>query len=76
MAGFAENGGMFDYGVDLLRKTVSSVVAEEEGLADLPIVTGMEFGRTDPMFVLPYGVLAQLDCGKQEFSILESAVVD
>jgi len=29
-----------------------------------------------PMFVLPYGVLAQIDCDNRRFEILENAVVD
>jgi muramoyltetrapeptide carboxypeptidase LdcA involved in peptidoglycan recycling len=40
------------------------------------LVTGMDFGHTDPMFVLPYGVMAQIDCDNRQFEILESAVVD
>ena len=52
------------------------VVAGEEGLTDLPIVTRMDFGHTDPMFVLPYGVQAEIDCDRQQFTILEGAVVD
>ena len=55
---------------------ILQVVAEEEGLSGLPIVTRMDFGHTDPMFVLPYGVLAQIDCDNQQFAILENAVVD
>ncbi|HXQ33632.1 MAG TPA: S66 peptidase family protein [Anaerolineales bacterium] len=53
-----------------------SVVTDEEGLADLPIITHMDFGHTDPMFVLPYGVKAEINCEAQQFSILENAVVD
>jgi muramoyltetrapeptide carboxypeptidase LdcA involved in peptidoglycan recycling len=52
------------------------VVAEEEGLTELPIITRMDFGHTDPMMVLPYGVQAEIDCDTQTFAILESAVVD
>jgi len=52
------------------------VVAEEEGLPDLPVVTGMDFGHTDPTFILPYGVRAQIDCEQRHFSILENAVTD
>jgi len=52
------------------------VVAEEEGLVDLPIITNMDFGHTDPMFVLPYGIQAEIDCDSQQFTILENAVVD
>ena len=62
----AENFGAYDRAlVDVVR---------EFGRPDLPIVTRMEFGHTDPMFVLPFGVRARLDCERREFSILESAV--
>ena len=50
------------------------VVRDEEGLTNLPIVSGMDFGHTDPVFTLPYGVLAELNCTAQTFTILESAV--
>ena len=53
-----------------------NVISEEEGLADLPIITHMDFGHTDPMFVLPYGVKAEINCQAQQFHILENAVVD
>jgi muramoyltetrapeptide carboxypeptidase LdcA involved in peptidoglycan recycling len=52
------------------------VVTEEAGLSDLPIITHMDFGHTDPMFVLPYGVQAEINCDAQQFAIVESAVVD
>lgn len=55
---------------DVLRQ----VVSEEEGLSELPIITRMDFGHTDPMFVLPYGVRAEIDCDKQQFAIVESGV--
>jgi muramoyltetrapeptide carboxypeptidase LdcA involved in peptidoglycan recycling len=57
-------------------EAILQVVAEEEGLTDLPVVTHMDFGHTDPMFVLPYGVQAQIDCEAQRFAIEESAVTD
>jgi len=34
----------------------------------------MDFGHTDPFFVLPYGRRAEIDCDEQRFSIEESAV--
>ncbi|HTR77716.1 MAG TPA: S66 peptidase family protein [Gemmatimonadaceae bacterium] len=55
---------------------IMQVVVKEEGLSTLPVVTNMDFGHTDPMFVLPYGVKAQIDCDNLSFTILESAVVD
>jgi len=30
--------------------------------------------HTDPMFIIPYGVKAEIDCINQTFSILENAV--
>lgn len=52
---------------------VLGVVRDEFGLAT-PIVAGMDFGHTDPFFVLPYGVNAEIDAETQRFSILEPAV--
>ena len=61
---------------DSYDRIVLEVVAEELGLVELPIITGMDFGHTDPVFVLPYGVLAEVDCERHRFSILEGAVTD
>jgi len=55
---------------DILMKTIR----EEEGLVDLPIITGMDFGHTCPTFTLPYGIRAEIDCEGQTFSVLENAV--
>lgn len=57
-------------------QVILQVVAEEEGLTELPIITGMDFGHTDPMFVLPYGAEAEIDCEQQRFAILDGAVED
>jgi muramoyltetrapeptide carboxypeptidase LdcA involved in peptidoglycan recycling len=53
---------------------VLAVVRDELDLA-IPIVAGMDFGHTDPFFVLPYGVHAEIDCDEQRVSLVESAVV-
>lgn len=57
-------------------QAILQVVRDEEGLTDLPIITHMDFGHTSPMFVLPYGVQAEIDCENKRFSIIENAVVD
>ncbi|HZJ23071.1 MAG TPA: S66 peptidase family protein [Anaerolineales bacterium] len=57
-------------------EVIFQVVTEEEGLSDLPIITNMDFGHTDPVFVLPYGVQAEIDCEAQQFRIVENAVID
>ena len=55
---------------DALCKTVR----EEYGLNDMPIVTNMDFGHTDPMFVLPIGMKVRINSTKQEIAIDEAAV--
>ncbi len=57
-------------------RVLRQVVAEEEGLVDLPLISQMDFGHTDPMFVLPYGVQAEIDCDQRQFTILENAVTE
>jgi len=57
-------------------KAILQVVHEEEGLTNLPIITNMDFGHTSPMFVIPYGVQAEIDCDHQRFSIIENAVIE
>jgi muramoyltetrapeptide carboxypeptidase LdcA involved in peptidoglycan recycling len=54
---------------------IQQVVRDEQGLDQLPIVTNMDFGHTDPMMTLPYGALTQIDCLNQQVQILESSVV-
>ncbi len=55
---------------DALCKTVR----EEYGLNDMPIVTNMDFGHTDPMFVIPIGMKVRINSTKQEIAIDEAAV--
>lgn len=57
-------------------RAILQVVNEEQGLTDLPVVTNMDFGHTAPLFVLPYGVQAEIDCETKCFSLLENAVTD
>ena len=60
---------------DAYDEALFQVVTREEGLTTLPIVARMDFGHTDPMFVLPYGVETEIDCDNQRFAIWEAAVV-
>jgi len=57
-------------------QAILEVVTQEQGLGELPVITRMDFGHTDPMFVMPYGVLAEINCEDRQFSIVESAVSD
>lgn len=63
-------------GVNDLRqydRATQEVVRDEFAQPDLPILAQMDFGHTDPMCVLPYGALAEIDCDTLSFSILEPA---
>jgi len=61
---------------DAYDRAIGQVIDEEEGLRDLPVITRMDFGHTDPMFVLPYGVQAEIDCDAQVLTIIENGVED
>lgn len=73
---FGRPGGQVDPSkFDEYDNALIEVVRDEQGLDELPIISGMDFGHTDPIMTLPYGVLAEIDCSRQEFQIVESAVV-
>jgi muramoyltetrapeptide carboxypeptidase LdcA involved in peptidoglycan recycling len=55
-------------------EAILRVVRDEEGLADLPVVSGMDFGHTDPFLTLPLGIRAEVDCDAREIRIVEAAV--
>lgn len=49
-------------------------VLAEEGFTDLPVISGLDFGHTQSMLVLPYGVLSEIDADAGSLSILEAGV--
>jgi muramoyltetrapeptide carboxypeptidase LdcA involved in peptidoglycan recycling len=55
--------------------TLVDTISGEAGYTELPIITNMDFGHTDPMMTLPYGMEAEIDCDNRVFSILESGVL-
>lgn len=57
------------------KEIILKIVREELGLKDLPIMINMNFGHTAPIMTIPYGALAEIDCDKNKFSILESGVL-
>ena len=50
-------------------------VAGEFGRADLTIVAELDFGHTDPQWVIPLGVTAEVDHVAKTFRLVESAVL-
>ena len=61
---------------DDYAKKIVQVVSLEYKLKDLPIMYGLNFGHTSPIFILPYEVLAILDIDNLKFKILEGGVKD
>ena len=50
---------------------IQQVIAEEFGRPDLPIVANLPFGHTDPQWVLPLGVRAELDLDGRTLRLIE-----
>ena len=57
-----------EYKVEILK------VMKEYDLEHLPILYNLNFGHTEPTCILPYGAVAEIDCERKTFSILESGV--
>lgn len=51
------------------KKEYLKVIRDEAERDDLPIMYNMNFGHTAPMFILPYGVEAEIDCTNNKFRI-------
>ena len=68
-AGINDENGDFET-FDNIVKTVLA----EYGLSNLPVITQMDFGHTDPMFVIPYGAIAEIDPINQTFIIKDNGV--
>lgn len=56
------------------KEVFKQVIAREAGRQDLPILYNMNFGHASPICTLPYGTLAEIDCEKTTFTLLEPSV--
>ncbi len=70
--GKTHNCGDFEPYANTIRKVVSG----KYGAVKLPIISGLNFGHTSPICVLPYGALAEIDADELRFEILENGVTD
>jgi muramoyltetrapeptide carboxypeptidase LdcA involved in peptidoglycan recycling len=63
-----------DYSTDQrqeLDAAIKEIVGVEFERPDLPVMTNMDFGHTDPQIVLPLGVKAELDCESRTLRLIE-----
>ena len=58
---------------EALEAAVRASLAQA-GLRDLPVLSGLDFGHTQPMLTLPYGVEARIDCASATLTIVEAGV--
>jgi len=68
-----------DYSDDEKRKldeNIFKIVRQEFKRPDLPIVTNMDFGHTDPQWIMPLGIRAKIDCNKKVFMLVEKVFED
>ena len=54
------------------KAVIKEVVAYEEKLTHLPIFYNVNFGHAKPIGIIPYGIMAELDCDKKTITFLES----
>lgn len=54
-----------------LEQKIITIIRDEFGQAELPIIANMDFGHTDPQIVLPLGARAQIDCENNKFGLIE-----
>ncbi len=55
--------------------TLCYVYSLKSGLTSLPVITRMDFGHTDPKFILPIGVVAEVDCDLRQIRLIDSATI-
>lgn len=58
------------------NRILLQIVRDENQLIELPIITEMDFGHTSPTFTIPFGLIAEINCEKKIFSILDNGVTE
>lgn len=62
---FGRPGGVAADSHAAYDEAILRVVRDEQGL-DLPVVTGLDFGHTDPMWTVPVGGVVEVDPGAEQ----------
>ncbi|MFW5737893.1 MAG: LD-carboxypeptidase, partial [Spirochaetota bacterium] len=61
--------------VDKLHKLVTAIVADEFGRPDMPVITNVDFGHTDPKLIVPVGGRVRVDPVLKRITLTESPFV-
>ena len=59
-----------------LYEKIKAVVDVEFKNDKIPIVANMDFGHTDPQWIMPLGIKAEIDCNKKTFKLTEKIFKD
>ncbi|MDO5556301.1 MAG: LD-carboxypeptidase [Clostridia bacterium] len=57
------------------KEEYKRVIGIEAKRPDLPIIYNVNFGHSEPIGIIPYGVLCELDCDNKKITLLENAVI-
>lgn len=57
---------------DALDAAITAIIGFEFGRSDMPVVSNMDFGHTDPQWILPLGVQAEVNVMDRSLKLLES----
>ena len=71
---FGRPGGVDAEAHPAYDRALVQTIGEEAGRVDLPIVSGMDFGHTDPILTLPLGIPCRIDPVARVVSLETSAV--
>jgi muramoyltetrapeptide carboxypeptidase LdcA involved in peptidoglycan recycling len=58
-----------------LNKAIIDVVVTEFDKPDLPVVTNVDFGHTDPQLIMPLGIRMEINSSRKTLKLVESPVV-
>lgn len=72
---FGRPGGCEPETFSKYDEAIMQVVVKEYGFNHLTIITMLDFGHTDPMYILPYGMKVEIDPQSKTIEYKEGAVV-
>lgn len=54
-----------------LTEMIKTLLTVEFNRPDLPVIANLDFGHTDPQWIMPNGVLTEIDCSAKTIRLLE-----
>ena len=54
-----------------LTEMIRTLLTVEFNRPDLPVVANLDFGHTDPQWIMPNGILTEIDCSSKTIRLLE-----